>query len=190
MRVIFSKALPLALLFITLVTGLAEAKPFRHRFNEWREYNQHWLSVCPINPRPTGSEYADSCWATTFAGETYEFARRHQLAVYRHRDTGAVSIRFAVYWEDLAPDSQVVLRFDSALPIALEVADLVTTNTLNEYWLKDPVAVAAALADMKAHNGLKISYRLVDGREESIRFSLIGFTKAFAFTENRAQIDR
>lgn len=190
MRASFAQVLPLALVASLLAGSLAEAKPFRHRFNEWREYNKHWLSVCPIAPQRSASDYSTSCWATTFAGETYEFARRHQLAVYRHRDTGAVSLRFAVHWEDLAPDSQIVLRFDGAPPITLNVADLVTKNTLNEWWLTDSVAVAEAVKDMKAHNGLKISYRFADGREETVRFSLIGFTKAFKFLKDHAQIDR
>ncbi len=190
MRASLVKVLPLAVVVALLTTSSAEAKPFRHRFNEWREYNKHWLSVCPIKPKPSESDYSTSCWATTFAGATYEFARRHQLAVYRHRDTGAVSLRFAVYWEDLAPGSQLELRFDGAPPVTLSVADLVTKNTLNEWWLTDPVAVGEAVKDMKAHNGLRVSYRFVDGREETIRFSLIGFSKAFKFIEDRALIDR
>jgi hypothetical protein len=178
-----------------LLSGLAlapqaEAKPFRHRFNEWRAYNQHWLSVCPIDAADKGGVYGSHCWATTFAGEKYQFARRHQLAVYRHRDTGAVQIRFAIHWEDLDPSSLAILKFDGAPPVDLAVADLEQRQTQNVYWLTDPVVVEAMLADMRASNGLNLRYRFQDGREEKVRFSMIGFTKAFEFTQEFAPVDR
>lgn len=170
--------------------GLAQAKPFRHPFGEWREYNKHWLSVCPITSEKTASFYRDHCWATTFAGPEYEYARRHQLAVYRHRDTGWLQIRFAIHWEDLDPQSSIVLKFDRAPQVEIAVSDLEQRNTLNVYWLTDPVVVQTMIDDMRSSNGLNVAYRFADGREEEVRFSMIGFTKAFEFTLTYAPVDR
>ncbi len=186
MRLIFLFALAASL----LTAGLATAKPFRHHFNEWREYNKHWLSVCPIDHANKASFYGSHCWATTYAGEEYEYARRHQLSVYRHRDTGAVQVSFAIHWEDLAPQSDIVLKFDAAPPVELAVAELEQRQTQNIYWLTDPVIVQSMLADMRASNGLTVSYQFADGRTEQVRFSMIGFTRAFKFTQTYAPKDR
>lgn len=185
------RALLLLTLFASLLaTGAATAKPFRHHFNEWRAYNKHWLSVCPIDHANKASLYGSHCWATTYAGEQSEYARRHQLSVYRHRDTGATQISFAIHWEDLDPQSSIVLKFDSAPAVDIAVSALEQRQTQNIYWLTDPVIVQSMLTDMRASNGLRVSYRFADGRREQTRFSMMGFTRAFKFTQTYAPIDR
>ena len=47
----------LAVSLLAISIAPVNAKPFKHKFNEWREYNSAWLAVCPVKLEPEKAQY-------------------------------------------------------------------------------------------------------------------------------------
>ena len=181
------KKIGLAIFGLVAFAISAAAEPFYHEFNEWREYHQHWLAVCPVYK----GEYdiaGKACWATTYSGPKAGFGRRNQVRVFRDKDTGEQSIEFAVLWSDWDSSQDMVLRFQGGETYELGQdrisADPQVANTYN---VSDPALVSELLNLMKRKNFMYLHMPLVGEPIETAPYSLMGFSDANQFLADFAQ---
>lgn len=171
------------------------AAPFHHPFGEWREYNRDWLAVCPDEIDEDSTHfYGFSCFASTASVEL-NAARlpAYKLTVLRNRLTGAIDIAVTVAADGVTTDTTrpLVLAFGGEAPITLDFTkDLETRyDTVNQFFVVDPVQRDALLDKMIARNALVISVPLSGGTASTthVRLSLRGLAASLDFMSSYAR---
>ena len=193
-----------ALLAITMASiGLssASAKPFKHKFGEWREYNSAWLGVCPIKLEPEKAKYGtyyDHCWAVAGSAETNGIGYpAYSFRIHRHRVTGTMEISFtyaAAGSDKLDISKPMTMQFDGGAETDLSFSQSLETrfNTINEYFIKDETQKNFILKNLRKRNHLTVSVPLLssqgDKHSKTVNIWLKGvqaseaFMKAYANT--------
>ncbi|MEP3232708.1 MAG: hypothetical protein ABJO30_07755 [Hyphomicrobiales bacterium] len=191
-----------ALLAVTIATtGISSvsAKPFKHKFGEWREYNSAWLGVCPIkleSEKAKFGTYYDHCWAVAGSAETNSIGYPiYSFRFHRQRVTGAMEISFTYAGGDqtkLDNSRPMTMQFDGGYGANLSFSTSLETrfNTINEYFVKDETQKNFILKNLRERNHLSVSIPLTtpqgDKHSKSVNIWLKGvqaseeFMKAYA----------
>jgi hypothetical protein len=183
-------------LVIVAVSALPTmAEPFHHPFGEWREYNRDWLAACPdaINEDATDF-YGFSCFASTGSQElNASNLPAYKLTVLRNRLTGDLDIAFTVAADGVETDTtqKLIIAFGGEDAQTLDFAtDLETRyNTINQFFVVDPVRKEALLERLKERNSLLLTVPLTGGAETSkeVWLSLRGVTASIDFMATYAR---
>ena len=111
--------LTLSVSLLAISLSPVSAKPFKHKFGEWREYNSAWLGVCPIKLEPEKAKYGtyyDHCWAVAGSAETNGIGYpAYSFRIHRHRVTGTMEISFtyaAAGTDKLDTSNPMTMQFD------------------------------------------------------------------------------
>ena len=195
-----------ALLAITIATiGLssASAKPFKHKFGEWREYNSAWLGVCPIKLEPEKAKYGtyyDHCWAVAGSAETNGIGYpAYSFRIHRHRVTGTMELSFtyaATGTDKLDITKPMTMQFDGGAGTNLSFSTALETrfNTSNEYFIKDERQKDFILENLRERNHLTVSVPLSssqgDKHSKTVKIWLKGVQASEAFMKAYANANK
>lgn len=161
-----------ALVAILSPVSLAAA-PFHHPFGEWREYHRDWLASCPdVIDESATDYYGFSCFASTGSQELNGAnLPAYKLTVFRNRLNGELDIAITVSPDSGEADTTrpLIFAFGGEAPETFDFAtDLETRyNTVNQFYVADPVRSAALLERMKARNSLQLTVPLKGGANQS-----------------------
>ena len=173
----------------------AVAEPFHHPFGEWREYHRDWLAVCPdvVNEEDT-SYYGTSCFASTSSQELNSAnLPAYQLTLMRNRLTGELDVAFTVAADGVEVDLTRPLRLSFAGEPTLSYAfgsDLETRyNTVNQYYVADPVRKDALIEHMKQRNAVTVTVPVTGTPTagKSVRLSMRGVLASLDFMASYAR---
>ena len=163
----------LAVSLLAMSLSPVSAKPFKHKFGEWREYNSAWLGVCPIKFEPEKAKYGtyyDHCWAVAGSAEKNGIGYPvYSLRIHRHRVSGAIEISFTYAGGGKFDTSNPMgLLFDGgngdklAFPTSLENR----FNVSNQYFINDQAQKDFILKNLRERNHLTVSVPLVTPQGE------------------------
>ena len=189
----------LAVSLIAMSLSSVSAKPFKHKFGEWREYNSAWLAVCPQKLEPEKakfSTYYDHCWAVAGSAEKNDIGYPvYSFRVHRQRVTGAMEISFtyaSVNQYKLDTSRPMTMQFDGGNGTNLSFSTSLETrfSTVNEYFIKDGTQKNFILENLRERNHLTVSVPLTtpqgEKRSKAVNIWLKGvqasedFMKAYA----------
>lgn len=189
----------LAVFLITMSLSPISAKPFKHEFGEWREYNSAWLAVCPEKLEPEKakfSTYYDHCWAVAGSSEKNDIGYPvYSFRIHRQRATGAMEISFtyaSINQHKLDTSQPMTMQFDGGEGTNLSFSTSLETrfNTVNEYFIKDETQKDFILKNLRERNHLSVSVPLQtpqgEKRSKAVNIWLKGvqasedFMKAYA----------
>ena len=165
---LITTALTVSLMAMSL--SPVSAKPFKHKFGEWREYNSAWLGVCPIKFEPEKAQYGtyyDHCWTVAGSTETNSVGYPvYSFRIHRHRVTGTMEVSFtyaATGAEKLDISEPMTMQFDGRVGTNLSFSDSLETrfNTVNEYFVKDETQKNVILKNLRERNHLTVSVPLI-----------------------------
>lgn len=177
----------LVLLAAALLSLPLAAQPFQHPSGEWREYSRDWLAACPgVIDEDATDYYGFSCFASTGSQELNAAKLpAYKLTVLRNRLSGDLDVAITVAADGLEadPSRPLIFAFGGELPQRFDFAtDLETRhNTLNQFFVADPIRRDALLEQMKRRNSLMLTVPLSDGSSKQIWFSLRGVTASIDF---------
>lgn len=180
------------LLLASVLPSVAE--PFHHPYGEWREYNRDWLAACPdVINEDAADYYGFSCFASTGSQELNSSnLPAYKLTVLRNRLTGALDIAFTVAADGVETDTSrtLIVAFGGEGAETFDfAADLETRyNTINQFFVVDPVRKEALLERLKQRNSLMLTVPLT-GAETSkeVWLSLRGVTASIDFMATYAR---
>ena len=186
------KATSLAALL--LLTGAVSAEPFHHPYGEWREYNRDWLAACPdaIN-EDAGDFYGYSCFASTGSQELNGAnLPAYKLTLIRNRLDGTLDLAITVSPDrgEYDPARPITLQFGGEPPISLAMGTGIETrfNTINQFFIADPVQRDSIIETMKERNAVTLSVPLT-GQDEPVKtwLSLRGVLASLDFMATYAR---
>lgn len=177
-----------------LLTGAVSAEPFHHPFGEWREYNRDWLAACPdaIN-EDAGDFYGYSCFASTGSQELNGAnLPAYKLTLIRNRLDGTLDLAITVSPDkgEYDPARPIRLQFGGEPPISLAMGTGIETrfNTINQFFIADPVQRDSIIETMKERNAVTLSVPLA-GQDEPVKtwLSLRGVLASLDFMATYAR---
>lgn len=190
----------LAISLTTISVATVTAKPFKHKFNEWREYNSAWLGVCPVKLEPEKAKYGtyfDHCWAVAGSNDQNEIGYPiYSFRFHRQRETGTMEFSFT--YAGVAGSGKLDLSrpmnmlFDGGTGTSLSFSTALETrfNTINEYFVKHEEDKSFILKNLRERNHLTVSVPLIsaqgDKHSKTVNIWLKGvqasedFMKAYA----------
>jgi hypothetical protein len=182
-------------LFAALASTLPlAAEPFHHPFGEWREYNRDWLAACPdVIDEDATDYYGFSCFASTGSTELNGAnLPAYKLTILRNRLTGELDIAITVAGDagDADTSRPIVLSFGGEDPVSLDFeTDLETRyNTINQFYVADPVLRDDLLERMKARNALTMTVPLTgEAGSKDVWLSLRGVLASIDFMATYAR---
>ena len=186
------KATSLAALL--LLTGAVSAEPFHHPYGEWREYNRDWLAACPdaIN-EDAGDFYGYSCFASTGSQELNGAnLPAYKLTLIRNRLDGTLDLAITVSPDrgEYDPARPITLQFGGEPPIGLAMGTGIETrfNTINQFFIADPVLRDSIIETMKERNAVTLSVPLA-GQDAPVKtwLSLRGVLASLDFMATYAR---
>jgi hypothetical protein len=161
-------------LFATLACTLPlAAEPFHHSFGEWREYHRDWLAACPDAIDENAADYYGfSCFASTGSQELNSAnLPAYKLTMFRNRLNGELDVAITVAADGVQTDTSrpLKLAFGGETPETFDfTVDLETRhNTINQFFVADPVRKAALIEQLKERNSLLLTVPLTGGAEAS-----------------------
>ncbi|QYO77581.1 hypothetical protein [Devosia salina] len=177
-----------------LLTGAVSAEPFHHPYGEWREYNRDWLAACPdaIN-EDAGDFYGYSCFASTGSQELNGAnLPAYKLTLIRNRLDGTLDLAITVSPDrgEYDPARPITLQFGGEPPISLAMGTGIETrfNTINQFFIADPVQRDSIIETMKERNAVTLSVPLA-GQDEPVKtwLSLRGVLASLDFMATYAR---
>ena len=193
----------LAVSLMAMSLSPVSAKPFKHKFGEWREYNSAWLAVCPEKLEPEKAKfdtYYDHCWAVAGSAEKNNIGYPvYSFRFHRQRVTGAMEISFtyADGGQDKLDVSQpMTMQFDGGDGTNLSFSTSLETrfNTINEYFIKDETQKIFILKNLRERNHLTVSVPLTtpqgDKRSKAVNIWLKGVQASEAFMKAYANANQ
>lgn len=177
-----------------LLIGAVSAEPFHHPFGEWREYNRDWLAACPdaIN-EDAGDFYGYSCFASTGSQELNGAnLPAYKLTLIRNRLDGSLDLAITVSPDkgEYDPARPITLQFGGEPPISLAMGTGIETrfNTINQFFIADPVRRDSIIETMKERNAVTLSVPLA-GQDEPVKtwLSLRGVLASLDFMATYAR---
>ena len=163
----------LAVSFLAMGLSPVNAKPFKHKFGEWREYNSAWLGVCPIKFEPEKAKYGtyyDHCWAVVGSNEKNDVGYPiYSFRIHHQRVTGATEFSFTfagVGTDKLNVTKPMNMQFDDGNGTSLSFSTSLETrfNTINEYFIKDQAQKSFILKNLRERNHLTVSVPLISAQ--------------------------
>lgn len=160
----------LAVSLITMSFSPVNAKPFKHKFGEWREYNSAWLAVCPEKLEPEKAKfgtYYDHCWAVAGSTETNDIGYPiYSFRIHRQRVTGAMEVSFTYAGagsQKLDTTRPINIFFDGGHEAMLSFSVSLETrfNTVNQYFIKNESHKNYVLKHLRERNHLTASIPLI-----------------------------
>lgn len=164
---------------LTAITHIANAKPFKHSFGEWRDYNGAWLAVCPEEIQPENAKYGyyyTHCWAV--AGSQKKNSVDYPVFSFRlYRDRQDGSLQFGFTYATSEPserlDENRMLSFtiDQHPPSNYSFfKDLEARhNTGNEYYIKDPAKVMTLVLALRKGAHMQVEVPVFFGDQQETR---------------------
>lgn len=177
-----------------LLTGAVSAEPFHHPYGEWREYNRDWLAACPdAIDEDAGDYYGYSCFASTGSQELNGAnLPAYKLTLIRNRLDGTLDLAITVSPDKGEYDAArpITLQFGGEPPISLAMSTGIETrfNTINQFFIADPVQRDAIIETMKERNAVTLSVPLA-GQEAPVEtwLSLRGVLASLDFMATYAR---
>jgi len=183
-------------LVLTLATMMPlAAEPFHHPYGEWREYHRDWLAACPDAIDEDATDYyGHSCFASTGSQQLNSAGLpAYKLTLLRNRLTGDLDIALTFAADDVVVDTSrpLKLAFSGGVTLAFDFdADLETRyNTVNQFFVVDPLRKAALLEEMKTRNAMTMTVPLSGGHKdgEAVWLSMRGVLASLDFMASFAR---
>ncbi|MEP1443358.1 MAG: hypothetical protein ABJK39_10160 [Hyphomicrobiales bacterium] len=166
----------LAVCTMTLSVSSVSAKPFKHKFGEWREYNSAWLAVCPEKLEPEKAKYStyyDHCWAVAGSKQKNSIGYPvYSFRIHRHRVTGKFQVSFTYAGEKtdkLDLSRPMDMYFDGSNETRLSFSTSLETrfNTVNEYFIKNETQKDLVVKNLRERSHLTVSIPLITAQGEA-----------------------